>query len=341
MVRCAICGKRDADKTNSHIIPSFLISMVASADNSYQRDKEILYSIGTNSIRPYIGRNVSSEAIERNFTELTDDDLSAMKENNASKDYIFCSQCEKSLGDYLESPYASTFKNNKRIKPEESYFFWLSVLWRMNEFDSAKNKLGVFIANRLRKSLFEYIKKRNNRGELKLFFPFKYKVLYCRDFCRNNAGMIYLHYDKRYKIASAFFGDFVVCFIMRGARIPKYYKFYGLERCLRKAPVNEGTFEESRLNISEDRLERAYSNLINEYKIAIEDSDRDKVYRLWQMLLERGLNIPTKPSEVFVNQCLLLLHNSQVKIGDRLGYRYFAKCFNDSYRIIYGISLVV
>lgn len=34
---CLICGKADASKTNSHIVPSFLVSMYDSYDNSGKR----------------------------------------------------------------------------------------------------------------------------------------------------------------------------------------------------------------------------------------------------------------------------------------------------------------
>lgn len=43
MARCAICGQREATKPNSHLIPSFIISMVSSYDGSYKRDKEMLF----------------------------------------------------------------------------------------------------------------------------------------------------------------------------------------------------------------------------------------------------------------------------------------------------------
>ena len=89
MGKCAICKIREADKTNSHIIPSFLIAMVASSDNSYRRDKEILYTMTPLVVNYYIGRNTSIQDIERNFSKLNEDELEATKTHNAAMDYIF------------------------------------------------------------------------------------------------------------------------------------------------------------------------------------------------------------------------------------------------------------
>ena len=341
MSKCAICGKRNANKTNSHIVPSFLIAMVASADSSYKRDKEILYSITENHIKPYIGRNTNISDIERNFSELSDTELEEMRANNAAKDYIFCSQCEKALGDYLESPYATTFKENKIIKPEKSYFFWLSVLWRMNEFDSTRNKLNNFLANKLGKSLSQYIESKIKGVDIKHIFPFKYKLLYCKDYCRDNAGMIHLQYDRRFKIASGFFGDFVICFLFQGRSIPKSYSFYGLERLFRKAAINDGTLEEQRLDISVEDLTKAYSRFIEAKQLSLFEGEKEKILRLWSAARNKGMNIPISPNGAFIQQCLQLLHDDKIKVGDRCGYRYFAECFDKAYYMTYGVRLTI
>ena len=61
--KCAICKELEATKTNSHLIPSFLLTMFSSSDNSGRRDTEILYTIGEYKTTAYIGRSVSREAL--------------------------------------------------------------------------------------------------------------------------------------------------------------------------------------------------------------------------------------------------------------------------------------
>lgn len=55
---CSICHKRTADKTNSHLIPSFLTCMVGSVDDKYRRGKEILYTVGEHITTAHIGQEV-------------------------------------------------------------------------------------------------------------------------------------------------------------------------------------------------------------------------------------------------------------------------------------------
>ena len=122
--KCALCNRLDADKTNSHIIPSFIVCRTASSDGSGKRDHELVYSIGE-TIQAYLGNKVPSDVFERNFNNLSDERLeNELKVNPLSKDYIFCSSCEKALAQYLESPYAS----GNTIDGEISYFFWASTI---------------------------------------------------------------------------------------------------------------------------------------------------------------------------------------------------------------------
>ena len=43
--KCMICQENEATKTNSHVIPSFLVTMFTSYNGSGKRDTEVLFSI--------------------------------------------------------------------------------------------------------------------------------------------------------------------------------------------------------------------------------------------------------------------------------------------------------
>ena len=61
---CLICNQNKATKTNSHIVPSFLITSFSSYNSSGKRDSEVLFKI-TNSIDSvYTGRSVPDTKIE-------------------------------------------------------------------------------------------------------------------------------------------------------------------------------------------------------------------------------------------------------------------------------------
>ena len=70
--KCELCKRSVADKTNSHIIPSFIICRISSSDGSSKRNHELVYSIGK-TVQVYTGNEVPMEVINRNFDDLSDE----------------------------------------------------------------------------------------------------------------------------------------------------------------------------------------------------------------------------------------------------------------------------
>lgn len=70
--KCELCRRKVADKTNSHIVPSFVICRNASSDGSCKRNHELVYSIGQ-TVQAYTGNEVPLEVLERNFDNLSDE----------------------------------------------------------------------------------------------------------------------------------------------------------------------------------------------------------------------------------------------------------------------------
>ena len=71
---CRLCGNAEATKANSHIVPSFLVAQFASYDNSYKRDKELMFSISPIGTRVYTGA-LPTNKIDSTFdsSNLTDE----------------------------------------------------------------------------------------------------------------------------------------------------------------------------------------------------------------------------------------------------------------------------
>ena len=70
--KCALCKRTVANKTNSHIIPSFIVCKTASSDGSGKRNHELVYSI-SKTIQTYVGNEVPDKVIERTFDNLSDE----------------------------------------------------------------------------------------------------------------------------------------------------------------------------------------------------------------------------------------------------------------------------
>ncbi|SEV83857.1 hypothetical protein SAMN04487850_0367 [Prevotella aff. ruminicola Tc2-24] len=340
---CAICKSQPADKTNSHIIPSFFVAMVSSIDNSYKRDKELLYTIGDRITTPYIGHAVREEELLSSFDSITDERLAMMNDNTVSKDYIFCPHCEKKLGEYLESPWHDHLFNNRKISPASAYFFWASILWRISVFEGINFKLPTHIEKSLRKRLNAFIVAKDNKSDtsqLMSNLPFCYKVLYCKDYSKHHGGLIYYEYDCKSKVVTLLLGDVAACFSFHKNGSFDKYSFHGLEETFPNASINDGSCNEAILNVDASILDITNSRLINKLQTIRLEADKKNILAMWKMVRKKSIpNLPSKPDDCFIRYVISELHNDTVKSGEKITHEYFSKCFGMGLIKIYNINL--
>lgn len=88
---CLICKKSKATKTNSHIIPSFIVAKVCSYDGSGKRDKEVMFTMTPLEEKLYLGAIPDTKIEELVDTQKLSDERieQELRNNTASKDYIF------------------------------------------------------------------------------------------------------------------------------------------------------------------------------------------------------------------------------------------------------------
>ena len=135
--KCVLCRKNVADKTGSHMVPHFLIARTFSYDGSTDRDKVIVEadSLTAGEKERYFGHQVYDDTVNellgRSFTD-EEIEVEAKKRNALTRDYVFCSDCEKRFG-VIESYYSDILEGKIRnYPPQIPYLFWLSVAWRMS-----------------------------------------------------------------------------------------------------------------------------------------------------------------------------------------------------------------
>ena len=340
---CAICHSKPANKTNSHIIPSFFIAMVSSVDNSYKRDKELLYTIGKHQTTAYIGRSVKEEDLRDSFDYISEERLAKLSKQTASKDYIFCSHCEKKLGEYLESPWHDHLFSGKAVSPDTAYFFWVSLIWRMSVFEGSAFKLPTHIEKGLGKRLNCFIQAKDKNEDTAPFLnkaPFTYKVLYCKDYSKEQSGFIYSEYDSKSKIASFILGDVAACFSFQKHRSFDKHSFYGLEEAFTSAPINDGYKNEAIFKVEANVFENFSDSIIDKFKTIRLDSDKANIIGIWQIARDRyGVKLPPRPNETFVRYVISELYSDSVKPGEKITHEHYARCFGKGLENIYGIRI--
>ena len=285
MAKCAICGQREATKTNSHLIPSFIIAMVSSYDGSYKRDKEMLFTLESIQSSFYAGRGVIDPNYLEYLNSISEEKQKIINDHQSfAPDYIFCPECEKKLGHLLESPYS---ENKKIVKYNGliSIMFWLSVIWRMSKFDSVVYKLPIEYEKIMCSLLNEYLQcngKIQNETSFLNRIPFSYKILFCVDYCKTNAGYISGKYDCETNSATYYMGDFVLQVYFSKPILQS--NILGQKSIFDKATLNTGQDYEYKETISSEKLQYVYENLLNYCCNLRSENEKDYIKEIWNIL---------------------------------------------------------
>lgn len=322
--KCMICQDNEATKTNSHIIPSFLITKFVSYNDSGKRDTEVLFTISDNNDSVYIGRAVPDSKMENLFEmdKLTEDRIhNELSKNTVAKDFIFCPQCEKRLAELLESPYAQNQNNKNNIDDDVPLFFWLSVIWRMSVSLEFGFSLGEEINTKLQLYLKSYFIQKENHASLEdtiKYVPFRYKLLRCKGYSKIESGSCYAKFDNR--ILNVIIGDYILQVIFDLHSEFPNAAFFGAEAYFVKAAVNHGASKEFIMELEIDEYKKIVVNfLLCAAKLKREAVER-KLNVIWAELGQNG-QMPA----ILVNEFFEKYYNEEVKIGDRHESKRFAE----------------
>ena len=315
---CLICGKADASKTNSHIVPSFLVSMYDSYDNSGKRGRDLQISITDIGRSTYVGA-IPSTKYEEIFNEdsLNDEKrIEELKNNPDARDYVFCPTCERHLADLLESPYADAFKQNKGIDGTIAYYFWISVIWRMNS--CRKNfgfKLDKATSEELHEMLLSYLDNNGRLNERNKPNPdiFKYKLLYCPNYCKDTQkGFQYCNYKNN--VLTFIISDFIlIVYLGTTNNLPDNYMFDIISDVIKNTDFNTGKEEtENKLIINIEAMESVMSAIIK-YGVNIKIKHYDKVLSM----LWKKLDIPIRLTESIKKDVISEIFSEETKLAER------------------------
>lgn len=325
--KCTLCQVNPATKTNSHIIPSFLVAMVASYDGSYARGKEIMFTIDPYKTRVYTG-SIPSTEYERifNYPELTEERIEQeLSQNSVADDYIFCPTCEKDFATYLEGPYAEFSKMGKKIDASIPLLFWISVIWRMSVAGTFGFKLKSHQEEYLQYCINQYFKLKKEKQDVSSYLSkigLGYKLLYCKDYSKNNGSMIFARYDEQTDSLSLFIGDYCICMLFDARADMSSYSFFTLEAQFVDCVINNGILQECHMNISSAEMDLAMSSFIEKVKKLKIYGEFKVLDKLWEISGRWGI-MPLRMKFCFLN----LLYDDNVKIGERHTAKRYLEIF--------------
>jgi len=274
MAKCKLCLDKEADFKGSHIVPHFLLKRIFNVVGKKGRDYELEFVIDAFNTKSYYGRNVSRDKLESLFDEIPEGESEENKDPHV-EDYIFCTSCEKRLGE-IESEYAKTIKKHSvgvydsGIKSELGLLFWASVLWRMsinkkNGVSQTKGEDEILrrILNRCLKEKIGDIDVENMR-QSKDFKKISYKLLRCPNFSDDNPTHLFM-YPVIINPYTILIDEFVL-FFSHNSNYNDYKarNFYGIKDEVIDAPINNRNDNEKIMVIPTEKMVGISNGIKNE-----------------------------------------------------------------------------
>lgn len=330
---CLICNREKATKTNSHLIPSFMVAKVCSYDDSGKRDKEVMFTMSPYEDKVYVGA-VPDTKLDELFDQkkLTDERINQeLKNNTASKDYIFCPKCEANLSKYLETPYAEHYSKGKSIQSDIAYFFWLSIVWRMSISRQFQFALSEDVESNLGECLNEYIEAaaNNNRDVVRIVEKcrFSYRLLRSPSYLPNGLAYIGGNYCEKTQTLSLTLGDTILCvnFDRENFELSQDYTYIGFEDVIKSAPANFGIISEQCVNVEEETFEDVMRQYVKEVASKRLEYERVLADAIWKKLGLPG-DMPSKIFKSFIER----LYSEEVKQGDRKTNERYIQVFTET-----------
>lgn len=315
---CEICKQKEATKMNSHIIPSFIIAKTCSYDGSGKRDKDVLFTIDNNGKRLHLGQLPDSKIEELVDTEqLTDERIdNEFKDNTATRDNIFCPECEANLSKYLESIYSDQFSKGKEVPKDVSYIFWVSIVWRMCISGDYCFQLSEDIKENLGDSLHKYMLAETEEEKLEIIknCRFSYRLLRAQSLPYSEG--YFTSAETHGNTLTFFIGDYILCAQFDDTALSNDYNFYGLEESIKSAAINDGTQDEQVEPIEDSEFNKAIYEWLQEKSDIVLEVAKKEV-DLWWLGLGLGNTMPDNIFQLYMTNVL----KEDIKIGDTISSR--------------------
>lgn len=271
--KCLLCKTNNADKSGSHIVPSFLLKRIENIIGKNKRDYEIGFQINVDDIKSHFGREVNEVKLEEIFGEISED-LITKNKHPLIEDYLFCTECENRLGK-VESTYSTSLNKfapkqyKSGINSGISLLFWMSIVWRLSiimhgSFQLTKNHEEIS-----RRILNKFLREDLQQIDLvslskdKLAKKITYKILRAPNFPRENGACLLIHPSFKYPY-SILIGEYLLLFsFSNNHNIYQNHDFFGLQLPINDAIKNNVIGKEIISYMSNDEMLMILNNIRN------------------------------------------------------------------------------
>lgn len=312
--KCLLCKERNADKTGSHIVPSFIMKRI---NGDGMRDHEVGFEIRGAIVEPYFGRDIYEDK-RREITE--NEEKMESRDNLDVSDYIFCTECEKYFG-RLESAYAPSLSLsfsdskttiNSKVSPSDALLFWCSIIWRVSVTGHLGQRLNTELEERLRKALST-----NNTDDLNV----KYALFRCKDYGKIEGKGTSVCIDIKDKAVLLVADDFMLVMVFDIGPKANEVQLMDIGISLNPDSLNDGIKPEE----------------ISPMPVSVFDA----VMKSIMQLAVRSMRLPDKfeglhnvvfggslPEELLTD-ILDLMQSHPCKMGDRYSVNHYAWCYKE------------
>ncbi len=313
MNKCLLCQQNEADKTGSHIIPSFLMKRI---NGGGKRDKEVGFEIKDGIATPYFGRDI----YEDQRKSITDNEEKLYsRENYDIRDHIFCKSCENYFSS-LESKYAPSLHLqfpdksntlNTKVTSSEAILFWCSLIWRASATKHLGCQLRPDLEERLRTALVN-----NNIDGLNVH----YSLFRCKDFSKNSKLGTIVCMDEKDNSVLLMVDDYMLAMVFDMDKEELGIKLLGINLRLKKENLNDGIKQEGISPIPPEMFSILMESII---QVCIQSMKiPEKLNKIHKTLFKNEI-----PPEILM-EILEMMQNTG-KTGDKYTVEHYAWCYKE------------
>lgn len=314
MDNCLLCQRNDADKTGSHIVPSFLMKRI---NGGGKRDHEIGFVMRNCTVNTYFGRDIYEE---QRTTITSNEEKLYSRDNYDVKDYILCKKCENYFSG-LESKYAVSLNLkfdlsanviNTKVTPAEALLFWCSIVWRASVTGHLGSRLNPDLEERLRTALAS-----NNIDGLNIH----YALFRCKDYSSQTGNGTSVCMDIKDNIVLLFVDEYMVVMLFDMIDEKSDTELLEIGIRLKKNSMNNGQKAEEIAPLPIEIFSQLMSSII---RVFIKDMCLpEKFNALHKRIFEE--EIPQNVLGEIFNQL-----QEDCKLGDKYTIQNYSWCYREA-----------